>query len=174
VTREKALSKLPILLLITGACLLSACFHGSNTVKTTKAELPLPPVQSSNSASDNSVLRVRTGKGTEVYIITRGVGYPDLTLTNKQKLQRSNKAKRDALIEAQTKMLFIVSDFMMKSGMTVGRKMQDDNDFTTKVNNAVNRAEVTGHDCTNESVCTVTLRLEKRAFEKAIGMEVSR
>jgi hypothetical protein len=117
---------------------------------------------------------VRTKTGTDLYIVTRGVGYPDSSLSPKQILQREEKARRDAMVEAQTKMLFIVSDFMMKSGITVGRKMQDDNDFTTKVNNAVGSAEVTSDDCTSDGVCTVSLRLPKKAFEKAVGSEVSR
>ena len=132
-------------------CFLPACFSRSAT----KVKTPL--VISSNNS-----------------IITKGVGYPDKSFTDKQIMQREGKARRDALVDAQTKMLFAVSDFIMKSGDTVGRKMQQDNDFTTRVNDAVNQAEVMDQDCVKDSVCTVTLRLKKDDFEKAIGAEVSR
>ena len=107
-------------------------------------------------------------------IITKGVGTPDVSFTDKQVMQREEKARRDAMVDAQTKMLFTVSDFMTKDGMTVGRKMQEDNDFTTRVNDVVNQAKVVDQSCTKDSVCTVILRLKKKDFEKAIGTEVSR
>ena len=172
-----------LLFWVAGICLLPACLHHPQKAKSSQtppapaAVAPSPftasPAQPSQTPS-SSFIRVHTKTGTDIYVITRGVGYPDVSLSPKQVLQRNEKSQRDALVEAQTKMLFILSDFMMKSGMTVGRKMETDNDFTTKVNNAVNAAEVTDTSYTKDGACTVTIRLQKKAFEKAIGAEVSR
>ena len=158
------MKKYLICLSVTGFVLFPACAGRSQTTKKTTAP----------AAPEASFRRVDTSEGTSIYIVARGVGYPDMALGERQKKQRRNKARRDALVEAQSKMLFMVSDFVLKGGMTVARRMRSDKDFVTKVNDAVNRAEVESKNCSGDDVCTVTIHLDKKAFEKMIGVQVLR
>lgn len=119
--------------------------------------------------------RVKGRKGkTKVYVVTRGVGYPDATLTDRQRRQRRNKARRDALVEAQAEMLSVVSKFVLRSGQTVGQAMKNDKEFVTKVNDAVSKADIESLEWGKDDSCTIGLRLDKKEFQDAIGAKVLR
>ena len=101
------------------------------------------------------------------YIETIGIGAANPELKNDT--QRRASSRNAAVVQAQYEMLFIVKGIQLEGGVTVKQAVETDSQLRTRVDAAIQGAEVIKTEWTADDGCVVTLRLDKGRLEDLMG-----
>jgi hypothetical protein len=103
------------------------------------------------------------------FIETLGIGAADSTLNNTT--QRRATSRDAAIVQAQYEMLSIVKGVEIEGGVTVQKAIETDSKLETTVKDTIRGAEVVKTEWTSDDGCVVTLRLDKKRLESAMGVK---
>ncbi len=103
------------------------------------------------------------------YIETIGIGAADSTLNNTT--QRRATSRDAAIVQAQYEMLSIVKGVQLEGGITVQKAMETDSRLETTVKDTIRGAQIVKNEWTNDDGCVVTLRMDKKRLESAMGVK---
>jgi len=103
------------------------------------------------------------------YIETIGIGAANPQLTNDT--QRRATSRNAAVVQAQYEMLSIVKGIQLEGGINVQQAIEKDSNLQTKVNAAIQGAEVVKSEWTADDGCVVTMRLDKGRLENLMGVK---
>jgi hypothetical protein len=135
-----------------GLLLISGCGGNSSYVKggEIKKTIDQEPIQSK-------------------YVETIGLGAADSTLTNTT--QRRATARDAAIVQAQYEMLSIVKGIQVEGGITVQKALETDSRLETSIKDTIRGAQIVKTEWTSDDGCVVTLRLDKKRLESAMGVK---
>jgi len=104
------------------------------------------------------------------FIEAMGIGAADPALPTAT--QRKATSRNAAVVDAQYQLVAKLKGVTIEGGITIEKAMETNSKITATVNNMVKGAEVTKIEWTNDDGCVATVRLNKNAVEKELGLKL--
>lgn len=104
------------------------------------------------------------------WIEAMGIGAADPNLPSST--QRKATSRNAAIVDAQYQLVAKIKGVKVEGGITIEKAMETNSKITASVNDMVKGAEVTKIEWANDDGCVATVRLNKKAVEKELGLKL--
>lgn len=105
------------------------------------------------------------------YFEAMGIGAADPNLPTST--QRKATSRNAAVVDAQYQLVAKIKGVQVEGGITIEKAMETNSKITASVNNMVKGAETTKIEWANDDGCVATVRLNKKAVEKELGLKLA-